>query len=334
MCHSLANVTKRLCTSLVDPIVSSPLFACRLIALDKCPGVRPIGIGETVRRIIAKSILAIIRSDIQDAAGSLQLCAGQIAGCEAAVHSVRQSFLDDKTEAVLLVDATNAFNNLNRQSALTNISSLCPPMATPLINMYRAPSDLFIDGDIILSQEGTTQGDPLAMPMHAIATVPLIRNLPDSVQQVWYADDASASGKLANLREWWNERCCLGPSFGYYPNPSKTWLVTKSDCVSTAAKAFDGTNVNVTSEGRPYLGSPLGSDDYTSRFVSEKVLKWATELKLLSTIASTQPHAAYSALTHGLSSKWTYLSRTTPDIGHHLQRLEDIIRSDLIRKHH
>ena len=65
------------------------------------------------------------------------------------------------------------------------------------------------------------------------------------------------------LREWWNELCCLGPSFGYYPNPSKTWLVTKIDCVSTAAKAFDGTNVNITSEGRPYLGAPLGSDDYT-----------------------------------------------------------------------
>ena len=52
---------------------------------------------------------------------------------------------------------------------------------------------------------------------------------------------------IANLREWWNELCCLGPSFGYYPNPSKTWLVTKSDCVSTAAKAFDGTNVDYIS---------------------------------------------------------------------------------------
>ena len=38
-----------------------------------------------------------------------------------------------------------------------------------------------------------------------------------------------------------------------------------------------------------------------------------------------------SALTHGLTSKWTYLSRTTPDIGgHHLQCLQDIIRSDLV----
>ena len=47
LCHSLANVTKRLCTSHVDPEAVSPLLANRLIALDKCPGVRPIGIGDT-----------------------------------------------------------------------------------------------------------------------------------------------------------------------------------------------------------------------------------------------------------------------------------------------
>ena len=52
--------------------------ACRLIALNKNPGVRPIGICEVVRRIISKAILSITSGDIQDAAGSLQLCAGQM----------------------------------------------------------------------------------------------------------------------------------------------------------------------------------------------------------------------------------------------------------------
>lgn len=64
-------------------------MASRLIALDKNPGVRPIGIGDTARRIIAKAILNICRQDIQGAAGSLQLCAGQISGIEAVVHAVR-----------------------------------------------------------------------------------------------------------------------------------------------------------------------------------------------------------------------------------------------------
>ena len=54
-------------------------------------------------------------------ASSRQLCASQVAGVEAAVHAVRASFLWDDTEAILLVDANNAFNLLNRIVALHNI---------------------------------------------------------------------------------------------------------------------------------------------------------------------------------------------------------------------
>ena len=70
LCHALASVTKCLCTNLVKPSAIASL-ACHLIALDKNPGVRLIGIGDTARRIIAKVILTITRQDIQEAAGSL-----------------------------------------------------------------------------------------------------------------------------------------------------------------------------------------------------------------------------------------------------------------------
>ena len=40
---------------------------------------------------------------------------------------MRKVFEDDDTEAILLVDAENAFNNLNRKVALQNIKQLCPP---------------------------------------------------------------------------------------------------------------------------------------------------------------------------------------------------------------
>ena len=202
LCHSLALVAKRLCTELVDPAGIAPLLACRLIALDKNPGVRPIGIGDVSRRIIAKAILNVVRQDVQEASGAVQLCAGQIAGIEAAVHAVRSLLQNDETEAILLVDASNAFNSLNRQSALLNIQRLCPSIATALTNTYRALSKLYVDGDMLLLQEGTTQGDPLAMPMYALATIPLIRKLKsmiDDVNQVWYADDASGSGQIKRL---------------------------------------------------------------------------------------------------------------------------------------
>ena len=183
-CHSFALTAKRLCTELVDPATIAPFMASRIIALGKSPGVRPIGIGDTARRIIAKAILNFIRRDIQDAAGSIQLCAGQISGIEAAVHAVRTLFYREEAEALLLVDASNASNSLNRQTALHNIQRLSPSLATALINTYRAPLELYVDGDVLLSREGTTQGDPLAMPMYALATIPLIRNLRDSVSDV------------------------------------------------------------------------------------------------------------------------------------------------------
>ena len=134
LCHSLALVAKRLCTELIDPASIAPLMASRLIALDKNPGIRPLGIGDTARRIIVKAILNITRQDVQEATGSIQLCAGQIAGTEAAVHAVRSFFHREETEALLLIDASNAFNSLNRETALLNIQRLCPSLATALIN--------------------------------------------------------------------------------------------------------------------------------------------------------------------------------------------------------
>ena len=324
---------KRLCTELVDPTSIAPLMASRLIALDKNPGVRPIGIGDTARRIIAKAILTITREDIQEVAGSVQLCAGQIAGIEAAVHAVHTLFPRDETEAVLLIDASNAFNSLNRQTALLNIQRLCPSLATALINTYRAPSELFVDGDVLLSQEGTTQGDLLAMPMYALATIPLIRKLKEcvtDVNQVWYADDASGAGKINRLRVWWDHINTLGPKFGYFTNAKKTWLVTKEHCHSDTAAAFADTDVKVTSEGRPYLGAGLGTVEYIQNFVINKVQQWVGELEQLATIAHSQPHAAHAAFTHGMTSKWTYLSRTIPSIGASLLPVETIIRTLLV----
>ena len=132
LCNALASATRRICTELVDPTVIMPLVGCRLIAMDKCPGVRPIGVGETMRRIMNKTIATVLRDEIQEAAGPLQVCAGQIAGCEAAKAAMRRIHESQDTEAVILADASNAFNSLNREVALRNISRLCPSLSNKL----------------------------------------------------------------------------------------------------------------------------------------------------------------------------------------------------------
>ena len=332
LCKSLAALARRLCTSLVDPCCIAPFLARRLIALDKNPGVRPIGICEVTRRIIhvSKAVLSILRVDIQEAAGSIQLCAGQISGTEAAIHAIRDSFHSAQCEAVLLIDANNAFNSLNREAALRNIQILCPAFATILINTYHAATELFVQDTIIFSREGTTQGDPLAMPTYALGILPLIQRSTGDILQVWYADDASATGTIHNLREWWEKITTIGPSYGYYANATKTWLVVKDAHLASATSAFLGTNVNITSEGRPHLGAPLGTETYVAQSIQKKVAKWCLQLKTLCSIAITQPHAPFAAFTHSVVHQWTYLARTVPNIGTFFTPIEDIIRSNLI----
>ena len=188
-----------------------------------------------------------------------------------------------------------------------NILSICLALATPVINCYRNPSDLFIDGEVIELKEGTTQGDPLSMSFYTLGVIPLINRLPKKAKQIWYADDAIAVGSVTALREWWDALNSSAPSFGYYPNSSKTWLVTKAEYYNTAIRVFEGTNVEITNQGRPHLGAPIGTDEYIEQFVKEKVDQWLDELKTLSKITTTQSHAAYATLIHGLSSKWLYI---------------------------
>ena len=109
-----------------------------------------------------------------------------------------------------------------------------------------------------MSQVGTTQGDSLAMPMHGVAVVPLTRRLDGCCTQVWYADDSAAAGKITQVWQWWETLAKEGPRFGYFVNPDITWLVTKEAHLEAATSLFAGIGVNITSEGRSYLGAAIG----------------------------------------------------------------------------
>lgn len=107
-------------------------------------------------------------------------------------------------------------------------------------------------------------------------------------------------------------------------------MVVKPELYQCAVKAFEGTNVRITTEGKPHLGAPLRSVQYRKDFVQAKVEEWKNAITAMAKIATSHPQAVYAALTHGFSSKWVFLSRVVPDIATDLQALEDSIRSTLL----
>ena len=177
LCESIGGIGRKLCRSYVDSTGIEALMASRLIVLRKVPGVRPIGVGEVCHRLIGKAAMTVIRQDFIEITGHQQLCGGQKSSCEAIVHCVRELYDSGEMEGILCFDASNTFNAFNRGLVLRNILHLCPSFGQLVINTYQSHSSLFIDGDSKLSKEGTTQGDPLAMSMLTVASIPLIREL-------------------------------------------------------------------------------------------------------------------------------------------------------------
>eukprot|EP00117_Sycon_ciliatum_P034281 scpid92614/ scgid26199/ len=170
---------------------------------------------------------------------------------------------DADTEAVLFADASNAFNRLNRAVCTQNVQHICPELAPTIINTHRIPAQLFVGGDVMLSQEGTTQGDPLAMPMYAIGTVPLINAASVSkATQSWYADDSSAGGKLARVKEWWEVLEEKGPRYGYFTNAAKSVLLVKPQFLDEANRLFRDTSIEIRTDGFRHLGAALGNADF------------------------------------------------------------------------
>ena len=61
----------------------------RLIALDKQPGIRPVSVGETWQRLMAKCLLQVMGPEAKAACGTIQLPEGVEAGIKGAIHAMR-----------------------------------------------------------------------------------------------------------------------------------------------------------------------------------------------------------------------------------------------------
>ena len=142
----IAILARKLATETLDPLTLEAYVSCRLIPLDKNPGVRPIGVGEVLRRIVGKCIGWVLKEDIQLAAGPLQTATVLQSGAKAAIHSIRCMFENDRTDDVIFVDARNAFSSLNHQAVLHNIRVIYPQIATIQVDTYCRPTRLIIVG--------------------------------------------------------------------------------------------------------------------------------------------------------------------------------------------
>ena len=116
------------------PAVVAPyLGGARLHALPKKNGgVRPIAVGETIRRLVGKVLCHATRDDSNQYFWPLQVGVGVKLGGEAAVHTARQwaeRNAGTADKVLLKVDFQNAFNSVDRFALLSETRAAFPGLA-------------------------------------------------------------------------------------------------------------------------------------------------------------------------------------------------------------
>ena len=176
-CASTGDAGRRLLTLLTQftnlclagrvPAEIQPVFCgASLCALNKKDGgIRPIAVGSTLRRLIAKTACKAVTVKMAERFLPVQLGFGVPRATESAVHAARQYLSKlQPGYGLLKLDFSNAFNSIRRDVMFATVLREMPELY-PFVHMCYSNASLLSFGEFLLqSEECAQQGDPLGPP--------------------------------------------------------------------------------------------------------------------------------------------------------------------------
>jgi hypothetical protein len=204
---ALVAVVRGGCLGLLPEALAPILCAASLIPLSKpCGGVRPIAVGETLRRLVGKALLKTpaVQRDVAGLAprqtGVAVKSAAQLIGL--GLQQLVAAMDPSGDWIIVQVDMTNAFNSLHRESMLEGARRKVPGAYNWLRYCYSGHVPLFCQGELLLmSETGVHQGDacgPLGFSLGLDVALDAVADLaPPLTWGVWYLDDGTLVGPAA-----------------------------------------------------------------------------------------------------------------------------------------
>ena len=198
----LAAVVALLANGQACEAVAPVLCGAHLVAVPKPKGgVRPIAIGELLRRLTGKCLMSQLHTSARQHFFPAQVGVAVSGGAEAAVHAVR-AWLDrhshSQNKVLLKLDFENAFNTISRDHVLSAVRSHFPALARWTAWCYGTASSLQFGTTILQSACGVQQGDPLGPLLFAAALQPLAEELRSGPLDLatFYLDDGVIAGDI------------------------------------------------------------------------------------------------------------------------------------------
>jgi hypothetical protein len=312
--------------------------------IKKDGGIRPIVVGEVIRRLISKLCVTAVFQDAREYLQPLQLGVGEKGGCEAVLHAFNRSIRNpdlDPASILSLMDFKNAFNEVKRESFLEEVRLKFPCIYPWVYFSYSSEAPLFIEDKTIFASTGVQQGDPLGPLLFALVLHPLLLHIKSefSLQVGAILDDVTIMGTPNNTLNALNYIGREGPKRGLYLSSKTTlWSPFYSPIpdylIGWSFSGGDGGNFSLTissEKGVCLLGGGVSCDsDFLASFAEKRFQKWSDSINLL--MEFKDPFIQLLLLRSCLGfPKLNYLLRCTPPnlINQTIIKMERLLRDTL-----
>ena len=344
--QALTKLVNAMAAGRVPASVAPYLCGARLHAARKKDfTIRPIAVGNLLRRLAAKCFSSALANKAAALLAPHQLGVGVRGGCEAITHAVREAVEQDPSLWVLQADLVNAFNLQDRGNMLEETARHFPECLSWVVTCYGAPSFLQFGETRVTSDTGVHQGDPLAGLLFSGGLQPVVEaieeEVPTLVLNSWFYDDGHQVGTKEELMKVVDIILREGRPRGLILSTAATVSppsLPKTTVWSPGARTDDEEQdplqrrvPRVSSEsGITVLGAPVGSEQYVKEVIESRVEKIREVTGLLRLVKD--PHCEFVLLRSCLElPKVMFLLRsldTTP-YGDLLEEFDSITRGAL-----
>ena len=323
ICSSLRGVVDILASGRAPVSVSKFLAGGSLTALVKNKegrplDIRPIVVGEALRRLTGKCLCIITKPKASDFFTPFQYGVACPAGAEKVIHGVRSSiqehWKDDDNFTVCKVDMSNAFNLVSRQALLEECAVHFPELLPWVGWCYGSHPTLWHPLGQLSSETGVQQGDPLGPLLFSLVLHKLVLSIAQDkdclslLSNRWYLDDGVLSGHSQAVTRAVTLIQEMGPSLGLFINVSKCELFGHGDLSSfpPEMKVSRVPNLEI-------LGAPIGDPIFCAKFLAQKRADAAKLLSQLAEVGAEDPQVAFLLLRQCAAfCKLVHLARSTP----------------------
>mgnify|MGYP000193649203 FL=1 len=301
--------------------------------------IRPIAVGEIIRRLLSSFCAQSVITKVKQHLGSSQ----QGIGCPNAIEIIlvglnrviNDESIDPET-TVALFDFQNAFCEIKRQWFFDELFKLCPEISSWVEWIYGCSALMFTGEDINYSHIGVQQGDPLGPILFCLVLALLLIELSKSYQQqgllvpqVAFLDDLTLIyPSVQEGIEGIKKVTILGKKYGLLLNTNKTFLYQPCGSTATSVDLCLREGIKLSEEtGVKLLGGALSRDgDFIREFANKKIVTAIQDIKVIMTLEDDQISTRLLNNTSG-TNKVNHLYRTIHPS--YFENSTDMLRDEL-----